>query len=58
MTETTTVKTTPATIKQVADYFGRKPGQTLKDWGEEWKQLSDEEKTQLREGIGDGSLTY
>lgn len=59
MTETTnTVKTAQATLKQVADYFGRLPGQTLKAWTEEWKQLSDEDKEQIKDGIGDGTLTY
>jgi len=47
-----------ATIKAVADYFGRKTGQTLKDWTEEWKALSDEAKEQIKEGIGNGTLTY
>lgn len=47
-----------ATIKAVADFFGRKPGQTLKDWSEEWKQLSETDKEQIKNGIGDGTLTY
>jgi hypothetical protein len=47
-----------ATIKAVADFFGRKPGQTLKDWSEEWKLLSETDKEQIKEGIGNGTLTY
>lgn len=46
-----------ATIKQVTDYF-RREGQTLKEWTAEWNQLSEEEKAQLKEGIGNGTLTY
>lgn len=48
---------TAATIKQVADYM-RLPGETLKSFTEQWKMLSDTEKEQLREGIGNGSMTY
>jgi hypothetical protein len=47
-----------ATIKVVMDYFGRKPGQTLKDWTEEWKALSEESREQIKEGIGNGTLSY
>jgi hypothetical protein len=47
-----------ATIKVVMDFFGRKQGQTLKDWTEEWKALPDEAKEQIKEGIGNGTLTY
>lgn len=58
MTETTnTVKTVQATLKQVADYF-RLPGQTLKAFTEEWKALSDEDKDQLKSGLGNGTRTY
>ncbi|HJY07982.1 MAG TPA: hypothetical protein VJ323_16810 [Bryobacteraceae bacterium] len=46
-----------ATLKEVADFF-RKEGESLTKFGAEWKMLSDAEKTQLREGIGNGSLTY
>lgn len=57
-----------ATIKQVADYLKLQagttatgesyPNETLKDFTEQWKQLTDEEKAQLRDGIGDGSFSY
>lgn len=46
-----------ATIKQIADYF-RMEGQTLTDFSKEWKALPEEDKNQLREGLGNGSLTY
>ena len=47
-----------ATIKQVTDFFGRLPGQTLKDWTAEWSALDETEKAQIRDGIGNGTLTY
>jgi len=43
-----------ATIKQVTDFFGMK----LAEFRDEWQQLSDDERQQIRQGIGDGSLTY
>lgn len=46
-----------ATLKQVADYF-RKDGEPLSKFGDEWKQLSDADKADLKQGIGDGTLTY
>jgi hypothetical protein len=47
-----------ATIKDVADFFGKLPGQTLKGFSDEWKALSDEDKSQIKEGIGNGTLNY
>lgn len=47
-----------ATIKQVSDFFGKLPGQTLKDFSAEWSALSEVEKAQIREGLGNGTLTY
>lgn len=44
--------------KTLLDYFGKKPGQTIGDFGQELKELSDEEKTQLCDGIEDGSFDY
>jgi hypothetical protein len=57
MTSTVVSPTAQATLKQVADYF-RLPGQTLKAFTEEWKLLSDEDKEQLKSGLGNGSMTY
>jgi hypothetical protein len=48
---------TPGTLKDVRDYF-KVEGQPLTQFGEEWKQLSDKDKAELKQGIGDGSLTY
>jgi hypothetical protein len=39
-------------------YFGLKEDQTLTQFVAELKQLSDEEKQQLADGITDGTLTY
>jgi hypothetical protein len=44
-------------IKAVADFF-RLPGETLADFSKQWKQLTETDKAQLRQGIADGSLTY
>lgn len=49
-----------ASMKTVKDYFGMKPGQTLKDFTAEWAQLSDTDKTQIKAGLSGEtpSLTY
>jgi hypothetical protein len=59
MSETTITveKKTPATLKAVTEFF-RREGETLKGFTEEWKQLTDEDKEQIKEGIGNGTLTY
>lgn len=51
---------TDASIKQVADFFktGDPQRDSLKQFSDEWKQLPEADKAQLRAGIGDGSLTY
>lgn len=46
-----------ATIKQIADFF-RLEGETLSDFSAQWKALPDEDKAQLREGLGNGTLNY
>lgn len=46
-----------ASIKVITDFF-KKQGVTLKDWQTEWKDLPEEDKEDLRMGLGDGSLTY
>ena len=46
-----------ATLKQVADFF-RKDGETLTQFSQEWKSLTDDDKAQIREGIGNGTFTY
>jgi hypothetical protein len=46
-----------ATIKQVYDFL-KIPGDTLKGFSDQWKALPDADKAQIKEGIGDGTLTY
>jgi hypothetical protein len=46
-----------ATLKQVADFF-RLPGETLKQFSDEWKELPEADRADLKKGIGDGTLTY
>ena len=43
-----------APLTAVIAYFGMSTSQ----FRNEWAQLSDTAKTQIRTGIGDGSLTY
>jgi len=43
-----------ASIKDVMDYFKMTP----KEMTKEWKALSDKDKLDIKNGIGDGSLTY
>lgn len=47
-----------ATIKEVMEFFGRKEGQGLKEFTQEWMAMSDEDKAQIKAGIGDGTLNY
>jgi hypothetical protein len=42
----------------LAKYFGRLPGQSLKDFSVEVKALTEIDKKQLVDGIVNGSLTY
>jgi len=59
--------TAPAKVAEVYAYFadvhevdGKKVnnGYTLSQFNTHWKQLSDLDKDQLKQGIGDGTLTY
>lgn len=54
-----------ATIKQVADFFkigGGKvsddPRNSLTAFSHEWKALTDQDREQLKTGIGEGTFTY
>lgn len=44
-----------ATLIQVKSYFEI---ESAAEFSKEWKQLTDKDKEQLKQGIGDGSLTY
>lgn len=54
-----TAETSPkkATIKDVQNALSI-PGETLKSFADQWKSLSETDKEQIREGIGNGSMTY
>ena len=47
----------PATLKRVSEVL-RIEGETLSQFSREWQALGDVDKQQLRQGIGDGSMTY
>jgi predicted nuclease of restriction endonuclease-like RecB superfamily len=57
MTSTVVSPRAEATLKQVTEYF-RREGETLKGFTEEWKQMSETDKTQIKQGLGNGTLTY
>ncbi|HVY09523.1 MAG TPA: hypothetical protein VHB18_05200 [Mycobacteriales bacterium] len=44
-----------AEIKAVKEFFGYA---TLTEFRNEWAALSEEDRTQIRLGLGDGSLSY
>lgn len=43
---------------QLQKFFGKKEGQTLKDFAEEIRTLTPLDKQQLGEGIASSTLTY
>lgn len=47
-----------ASTKALKEFFGLRPGDKLADFAGELKELSNESKLQLSDGIQDGSLTY
>lgn len=48
----------PSAVKVLNGYFGKKAGQSLKDFAAEIADLTDVDKDQLVEGISNGSYTY
>lgn len=44
-----------ASPKEIKDFFGY---ESITAFAPDWKALTEEDKAQLRKGIGDGSLTY
>lgn len=46
--------TQQASLKEVRDYFGLDGKQMVA----EWRKLSEQDKADLRGGLGDGTLTY
>lgn len=47
-----------AGVSELNKYFGRKPGQSLTDFGAELKDLTLNDKVQLVGGIVDGTFNY
>jgi hypothetical protein len=49
-----------ATIKAVRDFFNEGSTQPLgvREFTDQWKLMSDTDKEQIKEGIGNGTLTY
>ncbi len=50
-----------ATMIEVMDYFGYKRADGKRDvtgFRKDWAMLTEEEKAQLRAGIGNGTFTY
>ena len=45
---------TAATMLQVKEFFGM----PTREFSTAWKALTDQDKEQLKAGIGNGSLTY
>lgn len=45
-------------IKTIKDFFGFRPGDGLKDFADEVKALSEDEKRQLVDGINDETFNY
>lgn len=43
-----------ATLKQVREFFGL----SVSEMTQAWKELSDKDKSDLKKGIGDGTLNY
>lgn len=43
-----------ATMGEVMKWFGMRPAEFRKEWAE----LTDQDKTDLKTGIGNGTLTY
>lgn len=48
----------PSNLKIIKEFFGFKEGQTMTQFGNEYKELSDEDKEQLARGIEDETLDY
>lgn len=42
------------TLKQIMEFFGMNAAQFNKNW----KELTPQDKAQIKAGIGNGSLTY
>ena len=45
-----------ATLKDVREFFGMTVGQFRDEWTKQ--RLTDQDKQEIREGIGNGTMTY
>ena len=48
----------PSGIGLAMKYFGKRDGQTLSEFRDEWNLLPESGKTQLTAGLTDQTLTY
>lgn len=46
-----------ASIKDVAEAV-KVEGETLSAFSKQWRELSEQDKEDLKKGVGDGSMTY
>lgn len=51
-------KAVPATLAQVWKFFNTEGDYKLAQFRVEWALLSDNDRAQLKQGVGDASLTY
>lgn len=49
------IHTVGGIVKAVMDYFGY---ESAAAFNRDWRELTDEDKAQLKEGIANGTLTY
>lgn len=47
----------PANMAEVFKFFAQN-GYTMEKFRNDWRALTDQDKTDLRNGIGNGTLTY
>lgn len=45
----------PIQLKDLKEYFGYSK---LADFSKDWKELTEEDRMQIKAGIADGSMTY
>ena len=48
----------PSGIGLAMKFFGKRDGQTLSEFRDEWNDLSENGKANLTEGLASGTLTY
>ncbi len=48
----------PSLLKPIKEFFGLKDGQRMTEFANEYRELTDGDKTQLAEGIENSTLDY